>query len=366
MPVGFGPAFPETIYFDITIDGVKLNTAVRASMTHAVNGARTFNCTVTNKEAFTLCRLGAEIEVNVGRGNLSNLIDDKKFIGIIKDIKPKQEILAFTALDYTTFLAESQYVLYKAQDYIGEDLYFAAARACDYKGIDTSKLIQGSGIPITADMKLFGWKTRKEFIDACFEEMTVLVNDDRHPANTIKQWQYGIMNGKTMEFFLPDPHNTINFPVLTVSEENNNLLDENIVSQIDTTRIINAITVVGKDENTYVQLEDSDSQKKYGVIGKFLTYPTTDKNVLYDVAYKVLNRFKEPTVSYSVSLPNADYIDLGHLLSIDVPTLTKAAVLPVVGYDIAIDDKVSTTFQVGQTKVTVKEYIDLLSKPTDR
>ena len=76
--------------------------------------------------------------------------------------------------------------------------------------------------------------------------------------------------------------------------------------------------------------------------------------------------FKEPTVSYSVSLPNADYIDLGHLLEIDVPTLTKSAVLPVVGYDISIDDKVSTTFQVGQSKVTVKEYIDLLSKPSDR
>jgi len=366
MPTNFGPVFPETVFFDITIDGINLNSTIRASITHAVNGARTFNCTVTNKESFTLCKLGAEVEVNIGRGNLSNLVDDKKFIGIIKDIKPKQDILAFTALDYTTFLAESQYVLYKAQDYIGEDLYFAAARACDYKGIDTSKLVRGSGIPITKDMDLFGWKTRKEFVDACFDEMKIVVNDDRHPTNTIKQWQYAILNGKTMEFFLPDPNNTINFPVLTVSEDNNNLLDENIVSQIDTTRIINAITVVGKEQDVYVQLEDSDSQKKYGVIGNFLTYPTLDKNVLYDVAYKILNRFKEPTVSYSVSLPNADYIDLGHLLEIDVPTLTKSAVLPVVGYDISIDDKVSTTFQVGQSKVTVKEYIDLLSKPTDR
>lgn len=365
MPTNFGPVFPETVFFDITIDGINLNSTIRASITHAVNGARTFNCTVTNKESFTLCRLGAEVEVNIGRGNLSNLVDDKKFIGIIKDIKPKQDVLAFTALDYTTFLAESQYVLYKAQDYIGEDLYFAAARACDYKGIDTSKLVRGSGIPITKDMDLFGWKTRKEFIDACFNEMKVVVNDDRHPTNTIKQWQYAILNGKTMEFFLPDPNNTINFPVLTVSEENNNLLDENIVSQIDTTRIINAITVVGKEQDVYVQLEDSDSQNKYGG-GNFLTYPTLDKNVLYDVAYRVLNRFKEATISYSVSLPNADYIDLGHLLEIDVPTLTKSAVLPVVGYDISIDDKVSTTFQVGQSKVTVKEYIDLLSKPTDR
>ena len=159
MPVA--QVFPETLYFDITIDGNAFPYALTAKMQHGVNSARSLSCSFTTKEALEMCRLGAIVEVNWGRGNLTNLVDDKTFIGIIKDLKPNPNTSTFTALDYTTFLAESQYSFYKSEDYIGKDLYFAAAQACDYKGIDTSRLISGSGILITKNMNLFGWKTRK-------------------------------------------------------------------------------------------------------------------------------------------------------------------------------------------------------------
>ena len=75
------------------------------------------------------------------------------------------------------------------------------------------------------------------------------------------------------------------------------------------------------DETIYVQLEDAGSQHRHGVIGNFLQYPSTDKNELEDVAYKVLNRFKDPTISYTVSLSNVDNLDLGDLIAIDVTSL---------------------------------------------
>ena len=365
MPVP--QVFPETLYFNVTVDGIGFPYALSAKMQHAMNGARAFTCSFAGKEALEMCRLGAIVEINWGRGNLSNLNDDKTFIGIIKSVKPSASSATFTAIDYTTFLAESQYVLYKSQDYIGTDLYFAAASACDYKGIDTSRLIGGSGIMITKDMDLFGWKTRKEFIDACFEEMKVIVTDNRHPKNTIRQWQYAIRDGKIMDFFLPDPDHSVNFPCISLSVEKGNILDENLVSQIDTTRIINAITVVSKDDETiYVQLEDAGSQDRFGVIGKFIAYPSTNKAELENAAYKILNRFKEPTVSYSVSLTNQDSIDLGELIEIDVPSLPKSDIKTVVGYEVTFGDSINTRYTVGQPKVSYKEYIDLLTKPTDR
>ena len=365
MPVP--QVFPETLYFNVTVDGIGFPYATSAKMQHAMNGARAFTCSFAGKEALEMCRLGAIIEVNWGRGNLSNLNDDKTFIGVIKSVKPNASSSTFTAMDYTTFLAESQYVLYKAQDYIGTDLYFAAASACDYKGIDTSRLVSGSGILITKEMDLFGWKTRKEFIDACFEEMKVLVNDNTHPPNTIRQWQYAIRNGKVMDFFLPDPDNSVNAPYLSLSVEKGNILDENLVSQIDTTRIINAITVVSKDDETiYVQLEDAGSQNRFGVIAEFMTYPSTNKAELENVAYKILNRFKEPTVSYSISLTNQDSIDLGELIEIDVPSLPKSDTKTVVGYEVTFGDSINTRYVIGQPKVSYKEYIDLLTKPTNR
>ena len=365
----FNQVFPESLYIIIKIDDSFLLTNTSAKIQHGVNGARSFTCSFAGKEALEHCRLGAKVEVNFGRGipdkNIFN--DDKTFIGIIKNISPGNTVSTFTALDYTTFLAESQYVKYEAQDYVGEDLYFAAARACDYKGIDVSRLTRGSGIFITKDMDLFGWKTRKEFIDACFNEMKVLVNDDRHPVNTIKQWQYAIRDGKVMDFFLPDPDYNLVYPAVTLSEQNQNIVDENVVSQIDTTRIINAITVVSSaDDTIYAQLEDFGSQEKYGVISNFLSHPSSNKNELENIAYLLLNRFKEPTVSYVVSLANHDHLDLGDLVEIDLPSLPKNDVKTIVNYEITFGDTINTRYQVGQSKISFEEYIDILKTPTDR
>jgi len=368
MGLNDGPVFPETLYFKVTIDDIPFPYVISGKMQHGVNSARSITLSYSGKEALEMARLGAIVKVSWGRGNLQNLVDDKQFIGIIKDIQPKASVSTFTALDYTTFLAESQYVYYKAQDYVGQDLYYAAAGACNYKGIDVSRLTQGSGLFITSKMNLFGWKTRKEFIDVCFNEMRFLVNDVYHPTNTIKQWQYAIREGKKMEFFLPDPKNTtLDYTDVTLSEGNNNILDEGLISKVDTTRLINAITVVSSSsDTTYVQVEDNHSQDRYGVIGNFLKYKSTSKSELGDVANTVLNRFKEPTVSYAVSLTNQDNLDLGSNVKIDMPVLVKSVIETVVSYEITFGEAIATRFVIGQPKVTAQEYLDLLIKPTDR
>ena len=102
------------------------------------------------------------------------------------------------------------------------------------------------------------------------------------------------------------------------------------------------------------------------MIGKFLKHPSTDKSELENVAYRVLNRFKEPTVSYTVSLNNQDSLDIGDLIEIDVPALPKATIKTVVGYEVSFSDSIRTRYQIGQPKVSIKEYIDLLKEPTDR
>lgn len=366
MPATISAVFAENLYFSITIDGSAFPYASYGLLRGGINGARTFSCKFHGREAVEQCNIGSIIEVNIGRGNLTNLVDDKKFIGVIKNIDPTHDG-SFTAYDYTTFLAESQFVYYKAQDYITQDLYFAAADACNYKGIDVSRLTQGSGIIITEDMDLFGWKTRKEFIDACFNEMKVLVNDDRHPLNTVRQWQYAIRGGKIMDFFLPDEENTILQPSVVMSKENNNILDDDIVSNIDTTRLINAITVVSStDETVYAQLEDVGSQKKYGVRGSFLSYPSTNKNILEEVAFRVLNRFTIPTISYSFSIANTDNLDLGDVVKIDMPSLPKEVTKTIIEYEMELSEIMAMRCKIGAPELNTKDYINLISKPIDR
>ena len=119
-------------------------------------------------------------------------------------------------------------------------------------------------------------------------------------------------------------------------------------------------------ETIFAQLEDFGSQTKYGVIGNFLSYPSSDKNELENVAYSVLNNFKEPTVSYVVTLANHDHLDLGDLIEFDLPSLPKDDIKTIVNYEISFEDTIKTTYQVGQSKVTFQEFIDILKEPTDR
>ena len=360
---------PDALHIDLRVDNHETIGVSNIKLRHAVNSSRSLKVQFADRSMAERCRLGAIVEFSYHRGipNPSNFVGDKKFVGVIKSITPGDGFSTFVAYDFVTHLSKSQYVYYKKEDYIGEDLYFAAANAADYKGVDTSLLTQGSGLFITEDMDLFGWKTRKEFIDACFNEMKFIVNDSAHPSNSVKQWKYGIRGGKQLEFFLPDPESTQAVPAITASLDNNSIVSGELVSQIDTTRLINSITVASSTKETdYAQLEDANSIEQYGIHSHFLSYKTTDKNELHEVAYAILYRFNKPLFVYNLSLDNVDHLDIGDIVAIDLPTLEKDSTHEMVGYEIEFGENISTKIIIGQTKLTVKEYIDLLKKPTNR
>jgi len=375
MPVQ-ATVMPDNLYMRMNIDGNEFPYTLSVNIEQKVNSARKLTCSFTGREALALCRLGAIVEFNFHKANPKSFLtstpiydDDKSFVGIIKSVSPKETTSQFTAIDYVTFLAESELKNYKVQDYVGEDLYFAAAAECDYRGIDVSRLTRGSGIFINETMDLFGWKTRKEFIDACFNEMKVVVNDNEHPPNTVRQWYYGIQKDKTMDFFYPDNDSTGSpaYVALDISENNNNISKGGFISQIDTTQLINAITVVSKnDENLFSQITDEPSIDQYGVLSRFLSYDSNNKDELDNVANIIINRYNKPTVSYSVITTDSDHLFLGNLVRVTVPSLNRKDILPIIGYKTVLGRELSTYLTIGERELTLGETVDLLRKPTDR
>jgi hypothetical protein len=373
MPVQKG-ILPDNLYVSLVVDGKDFQYGTNIKIKHEVNNARSLTCEFAGSEALEACRLGAVVEFSFHKNNpnKSTFDDALSFKGIIKSIAPAENKSSFTALDYITFLAESEFVYYEPKDYIGEDLYFAAANACDYKGIDVSRLVSGSGIFITEDMNLFGWKTRKEFIDACFDEMKILVNDGQHPRNTINQWYYAIRKNNIMDFFLPDPKLDNAFEYFEISKENNNISQEGIVSQIDTSQMVNALTIVSKeDETIYVQLKDEASIASHGIVSRFLVHNSSNQSILRDVGYRLLNRLSKPSIYYNITTLNMNDISLGDLIKVNIPSVHAAFysgtdILTLIGYEINISDNISTTLKIGDKPITIKQQLDILSKPTDR
>jgi hypothetical protein len=373
MPVQKG-VLPDNLYLNFLIDDKEFSYATTITMKHEVNSARTIHCQFVGKEALEICRIGAKVELSWHKNSpAAEVFDDaRSFVGIIKTISPGENSSSFMAFDYITHLAQSQFVYYKPEDYIGEDLYFAAARACDYKGIDVTRLTSGSGIFITEGMNLFGWKTRKEFIDACFNEMKVLIDDNEHPRNTVKQWYYGIRKDNIMDFFLPDPKLEAAFEYFTLSENDNNIASGGLVSQIDTSQMINSITVVSKkDETLYAQIEDRPSIERHGIASYFLQYDSLNESELYNIGYEILNRYNKPSIYYNVTTQNTDDISLGDLVKVEIPSVHAALyssfdILTLIGYEMSISETISTRLKIGEKPLTVSQMIDIMKEPTDR
>lgn len=373
MPVQKG-VLPDNLYLNLLIDGREFHYATTITIKHEVNSARTIHCQFSGKEGLEACRLGAKVELSWHKNSPSaSLFDDaRSFVGVIKTISPGENSSSFLAFDYITHLAESKYLYYKAEDYIGEDLYFAAAGACDYKGIDVTRLVSGSGILITENMNLFGWKTRKEFIDACFNEMKILIDDGQHPRNTINQWYYAIRKDNIMDFFLPDPKMEAAFEYLTISENDNNIASGGLVSGIDTSQMINSITVVSKqDETLYAQIEDGPSIDRHGIASYFLQYDSANEAELYNIGYDVINRYNKPSVYYNVTTQATDDISLGDLVKVEIPSVHAALyassdILSLIGYEMSISETITTRLKLGEKPLTIPQMIDIMKKPTDR
>ena len=353
---------------DITVDGVYVDSWTALNIKAEVNKSRIVGITLLGREAIELARLGGILEIRVGEGN--NIDVPLYFKGIIKSLEPQQNQVVLRAYDFITHLAGSQPIYFKAVvdrdsdvNIVGEDLYFTAANVANYKDITTSGLTQGSSIFGKKDMiGLFGHKTRKEFLDECFNLMVAYSTGADYPDFAYYKWYYAIRYGTQMDFFLPDYLSSASQPVVTLSEENDNIVS--ISANVNTTRLVNSVRIVStEDETIFTDHEDTSSIVSYGVHSRIIWRAETNKGKLKQLAVDYVNQNRFPTISYAVSPVGMYWIDLGDLIKVHVPSLNVDALLPVVGYFTRITDKIETSMVLGSSPLTDKQSIDLIIDP---
>jgi len=361
MPAILANQLGNNLEIEATIDGQEFLDWVSLKYTAEVNKGRSVSFAIAGHESLERCRLGGIVKIEVGRGGQTHNLT---FEGIIQQVRPSVAISSVTAVDYVTQLANSEIVRYQEQDVIGRDLYYLAADAANYKSVDVSQLTEGSGLMVTSDLapKLTGHMTRKDFMDNCFNYMIKSFQDSYHESNLVYiPWRYAIHERGLMNFFLADYAHARARSVITVSPNHMNLTGEGIQAQIDTTRMVNSATFISSnDESVYATVSDAGRIKQYGPQGKKFTFDTDRKDRLEELAMDEISRFGDPTLSYTVEMSDGEWIALGDLVRVQVPSLKRDDILPVVRYETTIADEITTLLTLGEPSLSMAEYIDLL------
>lgn len=348
----------DRLEIEATVDGSEFLDWATLKYTAEVNKARSITFSIGGREALARLRVGGKVKIEAGRGNqITNLT----FEGTVRSLRPGASISTATAIDYTSHLATSEFVEYKANQVLGRDLYYLAADAADYAGIDVTGLTEGSGLIATADMGLTGLMTRKTFIDRVFRLMYKSFSDSDHPTLSFVPWNYAIRTGKRMDFWVSDYTHEQAKSLTTVSETDDNITGEGIVGEIDMTRMVNTATYYNSDDETiYSTYTDSDSLERFGPMSKSVSFDSTSRTRLRELAMDEVERFKKPTISYTVQMHHGEWIGLGDLIKVKVPSLKREDILPVVRYEISIGEEITTALTLGATPLTLAEYIQLL------
>jgi hypothetical protein len=347
-------AIPDTVYVQVKVGGVAAPYVTSIQVKSKVNSSRTVTLKVADDEGLTQLKLGSKIEVNVGIGTNTWI----NFTGQIRMIQPGNPS-TIVATDYIHNLRTSENIYKRPQDHIFSDLYYAAKDACNISEIDTTRLTVGANLNTTPDMPLWGWQTRKKFLDGCISLMVEPIDDDDHPENTYLPWYYAIHYDNVMDFFQPDHLDSNPRSLITVSEAKQNLINESLTSSISTDTLINSCTVISQqDEATYYTYEDSDSIQKYGEVSKLIKWDSIDRNVLYEVARRNVERFKSPSISYAVDVIMNEWLPLGSLIELDIGD--KSVVLPIVESSLTIDNGVVASYTVGEPRISFANLTKLL------
>ena len=345
----------DNLDIECEIDGIPFSFITGLSYNHVVDAARTVKIRIGCMEPVTNLRIGSEITLKAGRGETTHNLD---FKGVVTQIMPSFAESEIVSVDYVTHLQTSEIVNYKEQDLLGKDLYYLAADACNYKGIDTSELLEGSGIKATKDMGLAGFQTRRRFIKKCFDYLTPVVKSNDYSEVVALQWRYAIRRNNVMDFWLEDHKNFKSEPVLTITETNNTLIGPGVVSNINSTQMVNSATYLSSvDSNVFVTISDEDSIEKHGIKGKLVLNTSERLDRLEELAYINVLLHKTPTVTYRITMNNAEYITLGDYIKINIESFGKDILLPVVQVNHVITDRVESTIVVGTPELSITEYI---------
>ena len=353
----------NTFDLQIKIDGILIDSWSELTYVAKVNSARAISFIAHGHVPQEALQLGSIIEVKAGIGIHAPTTDLLYFKGIIKTLRPSFDKVGITAVDYITHLATSEYINYKIEDSHGHDLYYLAANAADYKDIDISGLTAGASIIANKDTinsQLTGLMTRKEFIDSCFNNMTVSKRTADYPANTFLKWKYAIRSGTVLDFFLPDAADTTATPVFTFNKDNNNI-SQSMVGSVDTTKIVNSATFVSSsDKSIFETYTDTSSVNTFGVSSRLITFDTTRRDRLEQLAYQYVEQNKFPTISYTIQINTLETINLGDIVKIEVPSLERSDILPVEEYSLFLGEGIKATYTLGEKRLTTNQILNLI------
>jgi len=347
----------------ITVNGHIIDNWSNLNYAAKVNSARAISFDAHGHMPQEILQLGAIVEIKAGIGIVTPTTELLHFKGVIKILGPSFDIVNVTAVDYITHLSTSEHIYYKPEHTQGHDLYYLAADAANYKDIDVSGLTAGASIVPdldTVNTSFTGHKTRKKFLDACFEEMNVFKSSTDYPVNTYLQWKYAIRSGTKLDFFLPDAEKNDAEPVYTFSKEKNNI-HKGIVGSIDTSRIVNSCRFVSSsDSSLFETYTDTSSVETYGVSSLLVKYNTTRRDRLEQLAYQLVELNKFPTISYNLEINTLEPLNLGDIVRVKIPTLERNDILPIEEYALTIGEGIKATYTVGQKRLTTSKLLKLL------
>ena len=355
MPLVTSDQLAEQIEIEATIDGNQFLTISKVLYKATVNEPRSVTIQISDKESLLKARLGGVLKIKIGRGDT---IHNLEFEGIIKVIKPSNQTHTIVAMDRLTSLSTSEFRDFKQSDIVGQDLYFLITDAANYRDINVSDALGGSGIIANKDMGLAGLQKRKDFIDKCMEFMLRSYDDNFHDNTDFLRYRYAIRSGNKFDLYLSDHKSKAAQAVVKISEDNANITGQGIVAQIDTTRLFNSVTAQSKNDATVFEtVNDESSIKQYGPSSTLITLDTTNRGILENIAYETLQAFSTPTVSYAIPMHNAEWLGLGDLVQLDVPMLEKDVILPVVAYETEIGDTLVTKLTLGEPELNLKDFV---------
>lgn len=401
MPTEYGANQYVNEFYNIraTIDGLELPGIVSLNFKHKVNSARVATLTFSNRESLEMLRIGGILKINFGLsdayGNKTIAYEDgtnmgnihtpypNDFYGKIKVIRPSFSNTTVTAMDLVSDLITSTAINIQWRDYGTQDMYYVARDICDHAGIDTSLLTESTkymstqeGGKLQADFNIYGVQTRGSFLNKLFDLMTFNPTDNTllNPTTTARgaymsdplpfiQFYYAIRQDNKMEFFSPNRYDKRTSPVLKVSANEANIVGDGLVGQIDSSTIINSVTVTSsKDETKSITLEDQSSIDKYGVFSKAFGFDSTNKNRMREFAYLVIQNFKMPTNTYKMQLTGAEWVQLGDIVEISSPLLGTKEKYPVIEKEISVSDSVVTRLALGKRSISTKKLLELVQR----
>ena len=400
MPTEYGANQYVNELYNIraTIDGIELPGIVSLNFKHKVNSSRVATMAIESREGLEMLRIGAILKINFGLSDayankmiafedgtnqgLTHTPYPNDFYGRIKVIRPSLKTTSITAMDLVSDLSTSTMNNIQWRDYGSQDMYMVAKDICDHKGIDISLLNESTkytedqeGGKLRSDFKIYGVQTRKSFLDKLFELMNFSPHDTAlfTSGSTGKgaymsdplpfvQFYYAIRQGKQMDFFAPNRFDKRNQPVLKVGPNEANVVGDGLVGQIDSSNIINSVTIKGSDETKIVTLEDQTSIEKHGEFAKSFTFKSNNTNRMKEFAYTLIQKFKEPTKTYKIQLVGAEWVQLGDLVEVSSPILGTKELFPVVEKELSVSDSVVTKLVVGDRSISTKKLLELVQR----